>query len=276
MKVFLKKLERLFEKRNEAPDSAYYVFINILSVLEDVRPAFLLQYIDYGEKRLDRPFTNSILELIKKYFPVLIQSENYSHNQGVLISKISYDGEKYIGNEEMGKILGYPCYKDFDEVCDNKVGSYTVHITAKFKKQKVKIITNRCKTIDKYDEYVSISSRIEALLKKYQKIFGSKVRVTPKFEKHILTQDLIDKLADGRKFTKREKEHIINILYNFGFSEEMMDYFGEGKFQYRNETHKGILMNLLICEKCEMYFFADEVVKDWEDGLMDTLEKTKK
>ena len=94
MNSAIDELKSIFESRNELIERAYYILINLILVTENIRPAFLLQYIDYGEIKKEHTFTNSILLLVKKYFPTLIQSKHYHHNQGVIISKISYDSRK--------------------------------------------------------------------------------------------------------------------------------------------------------------------------------------
>ena len=49
-------------------------------------------------------------------FPSLYQSHNYERYQGDIISKTSYVDRTDITLAEMGKILGYPCYKDYEEI----------------------------------------------------------------------------------------------------------------------------------------------------------------
>jgi hypothetical protein len=88
------------------------VILNCILVNETVRPAMLVQPQDYGEATGKDPKTKSILEVIKRHFPQLLHSKNYKTYQGIIISKTDYNGEQ-ISLERMGKILGYPCYKNF-------------------------------------------------------------------------------------------------------------------------------------------------------------------
>ena len=92
------------------------LIINCILVKEGVRPAMLLQPVNYGETSGNDPKTKHIMEQIKSQYPELCQSENYDTFQGVLISKTCYDGEKDITLNKMGEILGYPCYENFSEI----------------------------------------------------------------------------------------------------------------------------------------------------------------
>jgi hypothetical protein len=54
------------------------LIVNSILVENDVRPAMLVQPINYGEPNSSNKKTNEILMNIKKWFPNLIQSENYT------------------------------------------------------------------------------------------------------------------------------------------------------------------------------------------------------
>jgi hypothetical protein len=76
------------------------------------------------------------------------------------------------------------------------------------------------------------------------------------------------------------------MLYNFGFSNELQFYFMI-YFQYNNPIHKGILLELLLKEKYDILspFYplqnyptqskkVNELIEQWEKGLLIILEKT--
>ena len=90
------------------------VILNCILVNENVRPAMLVQPADYKEANHEGPKMKYIIEGIQKMFPYLIVSSQYENYQGVIISKMNYNGKKDISLVEMGKLLGYPCYQDFD------------------------------------------------------------------------------------------------------------------------------------------------------------------
>ena len=87
------------------------ILINCILVDNDIRPSMLIQPQDYGEATGSDINTKLILTEIKQIFPQLIHSENYKVYQGILISKKSYD-DRDIDLQNMGRILGYPCYAD--------------------------------------------------------------------------------------------------------------------------------------------------------------------
>ena len=90
--------------------------LNCILVMENIRPSMLIQPVDYSEVSEKDKKTKSILDEIKKIFPKLKQSNHYQEYQGIIISKKNYNNRIDISLEEMGKILGYPCYKDFNNI----------------------------------------------------------------------------------------------------------------------------------------------------------------
>ena len=73
----------------------------------------LVQPADYGEATGKDPQTKSFLDKVKREYPQLIHSEEYDPYQGIILSKKKYKGS--ISLEEMGRILGYHCSKEFKE-----------------------------------------------------------------------------------------------------------------------------------------------------------------
>ena len=55
----------------QTKDMKIDVLMNCILVENDVRPAFLIQTIDYGEFKTSDPETASILASIRKWFPKL-------------------------------------------------------------------------------------------------------------------------------------------------------------------------------------------------------------
>jgi hypothetical protein len=270
-------------------EKVYEILINLILVKEDVRPGYLIQYIDYQEIKKSKIFVDSLLKTINTLFPELIQSNKYEHNQGVIISKTDYNGCLDIGNKKMGEILGYPCFDDFDDLIGNKTSYYITDIYVYVEIYKIQLLANKCKK-KKNSEFTSIKNKAELVLKnkKYNCIFTKEISVKIETIKFLTTQILIDKLIKGVKIYQSEKDAIFNILYNFGFDDILLDYFEEGYFQYHNPLHVGILIGLLINEKNERLevFYpiqqhsnrvmkeVDEITKTWSKDLKKTLEKT--
>jgi hypothetical protein len=271
------------------------IILNCILVNENVRPAMLVQPADYKERTHSDPRTKSIIEGIKKYFPNFILTSDYENYQGVIVSKIDYDydGNKNIGAKEMGKILGYPCYEDFTIIEDDKI-SYVIEIYVEINQvnqnSKIQILANKCKDTTKVAEFNSLASNAKNAFskKEYGELLnGFEVKnVYVEISQNIPTQTIINKLLSNETLEQAELEKVQNMLYNFGFSNELQFYFMI-YFQYNNPIHKGILLELLLKEKHDILvpFYplqnypiqskkVNELIEQWEKGLLIILEKT--
>jgi hypothetical protein len=266
------------------------IILNCILVNENVRPAMLVQPADYKELIHSDPKTKAIIEGIKKYFPNFILTTDYEKYQGVIISKIDYNGNKNIVTKEMGKILGYPCYEDFTIIEDDKI-SYVIEIYVKNNENnQIQILANKCKDITKLPEFNSLASNAKNAFakKEYSELLnGFEVKdVYVEISQNIPTQTIINKLLSNEKLEQAELDKVQNMLYNFGFSNELQFYFMI-YFQYNNPIHKGILLELLLKEKHDILspFYplqnypiqskkVNELIEQWEKGLLIILEKT--
>jgi hypothetical protein len=275
---------------NEKKKLPICIILNCILVNENVRPAMLVQPADYKETTHKDPITNAIIEGIIKYFPNLILTTDYENYQGVIISKIDYNGKKNISSKEMGKILGYPCYEDFTTIDADKI-NYTIYIYVKTTPyNKIQIVANKCKDETKLEEFNTLANKAEkAFAKKEYKEILNGVEVKEVYVEslpNIPTQTIINKLLSNKNLEQRELEKVQNILFNFGFSMELQFYFMI-YFQYNNPIHIGILLELLLKEKYNILspFYplqnypeqskkVNEIIEDWEKGLLDILRKT--
>jgi hypothetical protein len=104
------------------------ILMNCILVDKGIRPAMLIQPQDYGEVTWNDPHTKQILDSIQTKFPRLKQSHHYEKYQGIIVSKQNFNG-KTIDNTEMGRILGYPCYEDY-ETSNSEDVEYTQSLMA--------------------------------------------------------------------------------------------------------------------------------------------------
>jgi hypothetical protein len=243
--------------------------LNIILVKENIRPAFLFQPPSLFL------FQEIETEKTKTLFPDLFYCDDYKNYQGTIISKQNYNGRCDITNEEMGKILGYPCYKGFDKINKNKP-YYTIDIIASKNNEQFCLLTNVClnkKKIsmfeniareamvafkkEKYDFLELNIEKVEVIVKKeiptkfiiYKLTNNFSTFSTLRFEKLIFDSGDASvknvKLCSDEKINEEEKLKIINILYNLGFSIALQIYFMD-KFQYNNPIHRGILLAILL------------------------------
>ena len=264
--------------------------LNAILVNENIRPAMLVQPIDYNESKGTDKKTLTIVNGIKKLFPNLYLTDNYKHYQGTIISKkkLSLDNE-FISLEKMGKILGYPCYKNFENF-DRDSNLFALELIVSYNNNiEIPLFANVCKNKQTLNKFNLIAQKAFDVFTsgKYKNILkGINInKVYVNVENMITTQSVIDKLITNKKVTKEEKEKIIEILYNCGFSDNLCDY----DFQYNNKIHKGILLDILIKEKYDILspFYPlqtypiqqkeiEKITIQLEKGLIEILNKTKK
>jgi hypothetical protein len=197
--------------------------LSLILVKENIRPAFLFQPA-FQHDFSSITNTKEIIKKIKKKFPNFIYSDDYSNYQGTIISKKNYNGRNDITNEEMGKILGYPCYNGFDSINTN-IQYYTIEIIAETTNGKqYYILTNKSQDKLKLKEFTKIAEKAKhAFTKdKYKHLFRYETfkidKCYVKVTEEIPTQIIINKLIQNENLTNEEKNKVLNILFNLGFS----------------------------------------------------------
>jgi len=264
------------------------VCLNCILVNEDIRPAMLVQHANYGEYTHNDPKTKSILERIKEYFPDLVVSTDYAINQGAIISKTTnYNGNRNISVTEMGRILGYPCFQDYVNIDEDEI-SYAISIIVKNTNGgEITLLANACKDLAKIEYFNILASKAQIAFGKeeYKKFLnGFQVQSVYVASKTIVPiKIIINKLLDNEELDENEKDIAINDATNFGFGDDLFDYF-INKFQYDNPIHKGILISLLLNLK---YFILkpfnpnekelrqySKIVEEWGEELLYVLKKT--
>lgn len=264
--------------------------LNAILVNENIRPAMLVQPIDYNERKGTDKKTLTIVNGIKKLFPDLYLTDNYQNYQGTIISKkkLSLDNE-FISLEKMGKILGYPCYKNFQNFNrDNNL--FALELIVSYNNNiEIQLFANVCENNQTLNKFNLIAQKAFDIFTsgKYKNILkGINInKVYVNVENIIPTQSIINKLITNKKITEEEKDKIINILYNCGFSDNLSKY----DFQYNNKIHKGILLDILLKEKYDTLspFYPlqtypiqqkeiESITIELENGLIEILNKTKK
>ena len=209
--------------------------INIILVLENIRPSFLIQPIDYGETSHNDPKTRYILQYIKYNFPNLIHSFKYKHYQGIIISKSNYNDRYDIDNTAIGQILGYPCYLEFDNLDRNNETyyhsieldvtedneTYSITVMVKFIDGKeVDVFTNVCKDLLYLDMFETLAQKSKEVLinnTEYIKLLDNKVTdVYVEYKKIVSHQSIINKLLSNGKIEKDDNGNFImleNTIY---------------------------------------------------------------
>ena len=139
------------------------VLMNVILVNENVRPAMLIQPQDYREYDETGPITSNILLKLKEKFPKLIFSGNYELYQGIIVSKKDYNHQN-ISLQKMGKILGYPCYLDFNPESDKE--RYLIDIRADYNEKSFQLLANICFNPEIISEFEIFAKNAEMVLHK--------------------------------------------------------------------------------------------------------------
>ena len=139
--------------------------INAILVKEGVRPAMLVQPIDYDETTGEDPITKGILDAIRHHFPELKHSDSSIELPGILIAPIRIDIHSIAADESMGKILGYPCYEDFSTLDRENEITYVLKVDVTLPDGTThNIFVNVCKDESKLMEFAAIARRAELVL----------------------------------------------------------------------------------------------------------------
>ena len=251
------------------------VLINALLVQNDIRPAFLLQSINFGEYTIEkREMTNKILDDLKEKFPDLLQTEC---EQGIILSKKQFLGENITG-ERLGEIIGYPSYKEFKYITEHPDEQYTIfelHVKNKNKYKTIQLLANCCK-----QENVDRDRKIfENMASCANTLFSNKnieSRIVVVEEESIPIKSIINKLLNNEILNIKEKFEVNNYIWNLG-----MEKLNEYLFDFSNPIHKGIVLTLLsYCDNTPISAFyplqnypnemneVDKITAKWENEML--------
>ncbi len=245
---------------------------NAILVNENIRPVV---YIEDG----------TIIEPIKKLFPKLIYSDFFG---SVLVSKKKHANAEEMSPNNFGKLLGYPCYSDFENL-NREIPYYSIEIIVNYDNNKnAQLFANVCKDTKNLNKFKSIAKKAEKVFQKdeYKKMLKPiKINsVYVKTEIDIPILYLINRLISKKKLSKIEKSKINDYLYNIGTS-KIANY----DFQYNNKIHRGLLIELLLRENyhiisneyLSLIFSSNERKEykkfnlEYEKSLLQILDKTR-
>jgi len=238
-------------------------------VSERVRPAMLIQPIDYGEDTGQDPRSNEIVSAVKTKFPHLQYSEDYDQYQGIIVSYENYNGQE-IDQNRMGEILGYPCYAEFASL-DRDETTYGIHIIATLANgERVFLLANVCQNKNKLPIFRQIAAAAKDVFDNeiYSTLLRTPVQsVEVSVDEITSTPILIKKVSLDQPLSKADNEQILNIFYNFGYPEDFMGSWEE-YFQYKNPVHRGLLLSLLLNDKYDtmsiFYPLSSRKLKQYE------------
>ncbi len=212
------------------------VYMNVVLVNNDIRPAMLIQPADYNN---NQERFNQIVQLVKQVFPHLIMTNNY---QGVIVSKKKIVN-KVETSKEMGHILGYPCADDFEKESDVK---YTISVEAVIEEDGeedfIQIIPNICNNLNKRSQFENIAKDSKKVFHAIGLDFVKDVIV--KVRSKVPMKVLIAKLKNNEILSQEDIYELNEMLENYDFTKLTMK-----NFDITNCIHRGILVGLCLMYK---------------------------
>lgn len=177
------------------------VILNCILVSENVRPAMMVQWVDYNEMDSSGEKTRKIKTWISREFPQLHISEQ---EQGVLVSREKYEDNE-IMMDDYGRVLGYPCEAEFNDILNDRPDVYWVlHLKAELESgEVVYLMTNMCKLNT-------------PMVRKFEKIWENASRVLTtegKYDRFIRMCGGVDRVR-LEKEKKRSLDKLLEILIN--------------------------------------------------------------
>jgi len=221
-------------------DEYYDSLMNIILVSEKIRPACLLQYFDWNK------YIKSLIKIVENNFPKLKVSEDYQEFQGFIISYNDYN-KQIIDLNKMGKILGYPCYGDFDPLNAKNRITYNISIIVYLENgKKMDIMVNICNDKTKINEFEILASKILPALKKYETSLLKKMGKIKKVECEVKTivpnKIVMEKMIKKEELTKDDLLKIESIIKDL-FNDDKISVFKI--IDLSNNVHIGIVLSLL-------------------------------
>jgi hypothetical protein len=227
------------------------VLLNVILVQEGVRNAMLIQPQDYGEADGNGSKTRSILDYIKREFSELIQSHDYEEYQGIIISKTDYN-HKTISLEDMGELLSYPCYKDYDEINISDINHYAIGIYANVDGIRKELIVNACKDKSIEIKFNQIAKQAQSAFDHYKEtlLHNKDITVNVVTTAYNSTRYIVGSIIDGKDI---DEEMLFGIYQNV-IDFETVDGDGTTTLQEfkremtpLNDIKRGCIIFFLMC-----------------------------
>jgi hypothetical protein len=251
-------------------------FLNSILVDAEVRPAMLIQPIDVGECASIDKITAQYLKNIKRQFPHLKYSDDYSCFQGIIVSKHNeYNGQTNIGSERIGEILGYPSSADFELIISNENDPYSPELDDIYNIEVVvdtndddtiQLFGNRCIGNSKLGEYREIAKKAEAAFKDAQyadlvsDIGICSVRVV--CNRAISVKMILDNIVTTHTISHDYIDEVVNYMWNLNDPSRLSEFIIDHIYEPTNETHTGMLMMILL--NCSPKYNRERVIYGYE------------
>lgn len=222
--------------------------INAFLVNVNIRPASLLQHVDY----VDKEYSYYTLKKIKELYPELYQIKNY---QGVIITKKEIN-EEIDTCEKVGNILGYPYKDDFKKILKEKLGGYKVQLNCIYllneEIEQTTLFVNRCielNHLDKFNDIAKLANEYTDHIIEFDNMTIQLLYFTITSEKIYSSRYVLTYVYNNNPPNEDIIFHIGNIIYNMGIIENneiIYNYFNYDKCLHRYIVCMYILGDILM------------------------------
>ncbi len=267
-------------------------YMNAVLVQNNGRPAFMIQPPDYNETTAKDTITKRKLDNIKIHFPDLYQLKT---GQGIIISKNKLDSKSIKTQGDIGKILGYHCYKYYKKVQNPNIERITYEIIVKLKNKKSliqysthhQLFAEVCLNRSSYKKRLQDKNTIESILRS-DKLLGNLIDSVELIETvEISPNMLLLKLQNKETIDENTMDQLINYFWNLDFSQKLLHIIRYTDM--KNDFNRGIICTLLsyyINDPVEpfypLYNFPDQQpdvhkkIQDFSKSLIHLLTSKKK
>jgi hypothetical protein len=158
--------------------------------------------------------------------------------------------DPYVDDKRLGKLLGYPCYNDYDERPTEEHYEYSLDV--RFKDGAVvNVIVNHCASNSKAREFNILRDKLESLLRSTPAVGILVDKVVVKADTLTPNATLVRMMANVKfsklNLTDSQIEKIWNELENLGFGKL------KSSTDLRDPIHRGVIAVLLaLCQYDEL------------------------
>lgn len=201
----------------------------------------------------------SFLRQMLKTFPKLKKSFT---NFGIIISHNKYN--KIKNETELGNILGYPCFEDFQHIINSDCDAFLISLKYETSNNEIcEIFVNRSLNLNKLDEFTIIAENAQKivqndnfLLKNIKKIY---IETSCTFGIETIKKSIIE-----NNMNKEIMAGFINCLWNDEYSDKILNF----KYDFNNNTHKIVALMMLTDYKNSLLKFT-EITENEYKKIMD-------
>lgn len=214
------------------------VLLNCHLVIGGVRPAALVEPIEYGETAATDPKTAEILRLARVQFPDIEQTVT---DFGIFLS---LDGERVAASDladpaVRGRLLGYPCAADTSD-------NVAIHVVSTFRSEPFAFISNTATDLSKLGEFQAIAAGANAVIQANEALRADFGKVTVTHQSLTSIPELINKIMAAEPLSADEMKQLKDILSDefSGSSNHFVANF-DAIVDVTNPVHIGIVLALL-------------------------------